>query len=160
VPRSLLFIALLVAAASGNASAQSDPYARLIGTWSVDSMNGAADVGLPKSQTLTFTRSGAIVGVAATTDDGQGPSTLFLNCSSATKGATRDLGSGETARCTFRPTADSVLYTLVISKNGQTTTSENGRLVVSPSGHQLRDEYDATAKAGQPGHYRHIYSKK
>jgi hypothetical protein len=149
-----------LASVTGRSRVQSDPYAKLIGTWSIDSMNGSGDLGLPKSQTVAFTRSGAIVRVAATTDDGQGPSTLLLDCSSATHGATRDLGSGQIARCRFRPTADSVMYTLVIRKNGQTIASEHGRLVVSPSGDQLRDEYDATTKSGQPGHYRHVYSKK
>jgi hypothetical protein len=159
VPRFLVVVALL-AAVCANASAQSDPYAKLIGTWSIDSMNGTAYVGQAKTQTVAFRRSGAIVHVAAITDDGQGPTTLLLSCSAATHGAARDLGSGEIARCTFRPAADSILYTLLISKNGETIATERGRLVVSPSGDILRDEYDATAKSGQPGHYRYVYSKK
>jgi hypothetical protein len=159
VPRFLLVVALL-AVVSGNASAQSDPYAKLIGTWSIDSMNGTSYFGQTKTQTVAFKRSGAIVRIAATTDDGQGPSTLLLSCSAATHGATRDLGSGEIARCTLRPAADSIIYSLLISKNGLTIATEHGRLVVSPSGDVLRDEYDATTTAGEPGHYRYVYSKK
>ena len=162
MPRLTLALATLaLAVVSTKVPAQSDPYGKLIGTWSVDSMNGVNDVGMPKSQTLTLSHEGtAAIRVLAVTVDSTGRSTLDLLCSGASKGATRDIGSGEIARCTFRPTPDSVVYTLVIRKNGQTIASEQGRLVVSRSGSQLRDEYYAPMPSGQPGHYRHIYTKK
>jgi hypothetical protein len=171
---------LSLAVGMGRAHAQTDPYAKLIGTWAVDSMNGVDDNGLPKTQTIAFSRSGSVLHVTLTTDDGNGPTTLVVDCSAAAVGATRDLCSGQSARCTLHPSADSIMYTLVVRKSGEIIASERGRLVVSQSGTRLRDDYDATrAKlvlspsgatllgdydttggSGQLGHHRHVYSKK
>lgn len=173
--------ALAAAAATARSRGQSDPYAKLIGTWAVDSMNGADDNGLPISQTIAFSRSGTVIHVTLTIDDGTGPTSLMVNCSAATRGATRDLGSGQSARCRLRPLADSIMYTLEVRKSTQIIASEHGRLVVSNAGTTLRDDYDATrgAKvvatpsgtalrdnspgavgAAELGHYRHVYRKQ
>ena len=173
--------ALAAAVAAARSPGQSDPYAKLIGTWAVDSMNGVDDNGLTRSQTIAFSRSGAVIHVTLTTDDGTGPISLVVNCSPTTAGAIRDLGSGQSARCTLHPSADSILYTLEVRKSGQIIASERGRLVVSNAGTTLRDDYDATrgakvvatpsgaalrndsdrtAASGEVGHYRHVYRKQ
>jgi hypothetical protein len=173
--------ALAAVAAAVRSPGQSDPYAKLIGTWAVDSMNGVDDNGLPQSQTIAFARSGTVIHITLTTDDGTGPTSLVVNCSPATGGASRDLGSGQSARCTLHPSADSIMYTLEVRKSGQIIASEHGRLVVSNAGTTLRDDYDATRGAkvvATPsgtalrddsdgavgsaglGHYRHVYRKQ
>jgi hypothetical protein len=173
--------ALAAVAAAARSSSQSDPYSKLIGTWAVDSMNGADDYGVPKSQTIAFSRSGTVIHVTLTIDDGTGPTSLVVNCSAATGGAARNLGGGQSARCSLHPLADSIMYTLEVRKDSQIIASERGRLVVSNAGTTLRDDYDATrgAKvvatpsgaalrdnpfgavgAAQLGHYRHVYRKQ
>ena len=156
---SLIVAGVLSLAASTRTRAQSDAYVKLIGTWSLDSMTGPGEGALPKSETLVFSRSGSILRVTATTDEGQGPATTVFDCSSAAGGATRDIGAGQSARCTLHPMADSVRYTLVLRKNGHITGTEHGRLVVSQSGRALRDEYDETSGSGPAMHRRHVYSK-
>lgn len=156
---SLCVVGVLALATSTRSRAQSDPYAKLIGTWSIDSMTGAGEGPLPKSETVAFSRSKPILRVTAISDEGQGPATTVFDCSSARRGTSRDLGDGQSARCTLHPTADSILYTLVIRKKGRITGTEHGRLVVSKSGSVLRDEYDETVGSGPPMHRRHIYSK-
>jgi hypothetical protein len=176
--------ALAASVASARSPGQSDPYAKLIGTWAVDAMAGVDDYGLPQSQTIAFSRSGTVIRVTLTTDDGTGPTSLVVNCSPASGGATRDLGSGQSARCTLHPLADSILYALEVRKNSQIIASEHGRLVVSNAGTTLRDDYESTRGAkvvatpsgtalrdnpdgtvgavgsAELGHYRHVYRKQ
>ena len=174
-------IAAIAAAAAALPSAdQGDPYAKLIGTWAVDSMNGVDDAKQPRNQTIAFARAGPVIRVTLTTDDGTGPTSLVVNCSPAAGGARRNLGSGQSARCGLHPVADSILYTLEVRKGSQIIASEHGRLVVFSGGTMLRDDYESTRGAtvvatpsgaavrdapgavgsAELGHYRHVYSKQ
>jgi len=159
--RSLaLSIAAVVslAASAGRAAAQSNPYAKLIGKWVMDTTNGPDDKGLPKSETLVFSRISGGIRITATEDDGQGPSTSGFNCLAPPSGGLNDQGKGQSIRCTVRPTADSVMYALdAIDSAKKTTPIERGRLVVQSNG-LLRDQYDAMTDT-PPTHHRHIYRK-
>jgi hypothetical protein len=148
----------LPAQSNARAKAQSGPPAKLMGKWVMDSTNGPGDHGLPKSETLVFSPEPNAFHLMVTEDDGQGPSTSNLECSPG--GATTALSETEVMLCTIHVTADSVLYSLDALKNGQTVSTERGRLVVSPSGRVLRDQYDATTGSAAPTHHRHIYEKQ
>jgi hypothetical protein len=137
--------------------AQPNPLPKLMGTWVMDSTNGPGDRGLPKSETLVFVPQGNGFRLTATTDQGHGPSTSTFDCTPS--GATTALTETEVMLCTIHVMADSVLYTLDVLQNGQTLSAERGRLVVSPSGRALRDQYDATTGSHAPIHHRHIYEK-
>jgi hypothetical protein len=153
---TLALAALVSFFAASRLTAQSDPYAKLIGTWVMDSTNGADDRGLPKSEQLVFSRVGAGLRITATTDQGKGPSTSGFNCLAG--GAMTDLGKGQSMRCTIKTSPDSVMYALDMIANGKTSPVERGRLVVLPSG-LLRDQYDGVSST-PPTHHRHIYHKK
>jgi hypothetical protein len=156
--RSLtLVLAALVSVVAGasHLTAQSNPYAKLIGTWVMDSTNGADDKGLPKTEQLVFTRAGAGIRITATSDQGKGPSTSGFNCLAG--GAMTDLGKSQSMRCTIQTTPDSVMYALDLVDGAKTSPVERGRLVVLPSG-LLRDQYDAVSST-PPTHHRHIYHK-
>lgn len=152
---TLVLAFVSVAAAGSRLTAQSDPYAKLIGTWVMDSTNGADDRGLPKSEQLVFSRVGTGLRISATSDVGKGPSTSGFNCSAG--GTTADLGEGRSMRCTIHASPDSVMYALDMIANGKTSPVERGRLVVLPSG-LLRDQYDGVSST-PPTHHRHIYHK-
>jgi hypothetical protein len=153
---TLAFALVSVAAVGSRLTAQSDPYAKLIGTWVMDSTNGADDHGLPKSEQLVFSRSGAALRISATTYAGQGPSTSGFNCLPA-PGASNGM-EGQLMRCTIRATPDSVVYALDAVDGAKTSPVERGRLVVLPSG-LLRDQYDGVSST-PPTHHRHIYHKQ
>jgi hypothetical protein len=137
--------------------AQSNPPPKLMGTWVMDSTNGPGDRGLPKSETLVFVAEANGFRLTATTDEEQGPSTSTFDCTTA--GATTTLSATQVMLCTIRMTADSVLYTADVLEKGHSVAAERGRLVVSPSGRMLRDQYDATTGPHAPVHHRHIYQK-
>lgn len=137
--------------------AQSNPPAKLMGTWVMDSTNGPGDKGLPKSETLVFAPEANGFRLTATTDEGKGPSTSTFDCT--TGGASTTLSETQVMLCTIHLTADSVLYTVDVLEKGQTVSAERGRLIVSPSGRALRDQYDATTGSHSPVHHRHIYEK-
>ena len=146
-----------LAAAAPRPTAQSDPFAKLIGTWVMDSTNGPDDKGLPKSEKLVFSRVGAALRITATEDNGQGPSTSGFNCLPA-PGSSTDLGKGQSMRCTIRTTPDSVMYALdLVDSAKKTSPVERGRLVVLKSG-LLRDQYDAVSESPAT-HHRHIYHR-
>jgi hypothetical protein len=145
--------------AGGRVAAQSDAYAKLVGTWVMDSTNGPDDKGLPKSETLKFSRVGKALRIAATTDEGTGASSSAFDCLTAAGGGTADVGNGVLTHCLPHPYADSVVYAIDVTKGGQIVATERGRLVVSGGGKTLRDEYDATSGAGAATHHRHIYTK-
>lgn len=151
---------LPLALASGRLTAQSSVYAKLVGTWVMDSTNGVDDHGLPKSETLVFSRVGTSLRIAATTDDGSGPGSSAFSCVTAAGGGTTDAGNGVLTHCMPHPYADSVVYAIDVTKGGQIVATEHGRLVVSGGGKTLRDEYDATSGTGAATHHRHVYSKQ
>jgi hypothetical protein len=151
--RSIGAVVLVVAA--DRLSAQTAP-AQLMGKWVMDTTNGADDQGLPKSETLVFSRTASGFRITSTTDEGQGASTSGFDCAPA--GATTDLGGGQSMRCTIQITGDSVGYALDLLKGGKTIPTERGRLVVASTGHSLRDQYDALQAPKPPTHHRHIYS--
>ena len=150
--------AALVLVVGGPLSAQSAPLAKLMGTWVMDTTNGPDDHGLPKSETLVFAPTANGFRLTATTDDGQGPGTSTFACT--TDGATTDVGGGRSMHCAVRLMSDSVLYALDAVKDGKTTPVERGRLIAAPSGHVLRDQYDALSEPNGPTHHRHIYAKQ
>jgi hypothetical protein len=139
-------------------TAQPAVYAKLSGTWVMDSTNGPDDHGLPKSETLEFSTAGPALRIAATEDDGKGPGKSTFDCTA--KGATGDMGAGMTSRCTVHAYADSVVYAVDILKAGKVVAGERGRLVVYGGGTSLRDQYDATDGAGPATHHRHHYIKQ
>ncbi len=154
-----LCIAALVslAAAGSRPATQSDPYAKLIGTWVMDTTNGTDDKGLPKSETLVFSHVGAGLRISATTDEGKGASTSAFDCLPAPGAGKTDLGDGKSMRCTIQTTPDSVAYSLNMIDNGKITPTEKGRIVVQPNG-LLRDQY-AALSGWTPTLHRHIYHK-
>jgi hypothetical protein len=139
-------------------SAQPPVYARLSGTWVMDSTNGPDDHGLPKSETLVFSTAGPALQIAATEDDGKGPDKSAFSCTP--KGSTADLGGGLSARCTVHPFADSTLYAVDVLQGGKVVSGERGRLVPLAGGKRLRDEYDASSGTAPATHHRHIYTKQ
>jgi len=139
-------------------AAQPPAYARLSGTWVMDSTNGPDDHGLPKSEALVFSTAGPALQIAATEDDGKGPDKSAFSCTP--KGSTADLGGGVSARCTVRAFADSTLYAVDVLQGGKVVSGERGRLVPLPGGKRLRDEYDATSSTAPATHHRHIYTKQ
>ena len=144
-----------LAALPSQLGAQSSPPPKLMGTWVMDSTNGPGDRGLPKSETLVFMAEANGFRLTATTDEGQGPSTSTFDCT--TGGATTTLSATQVMLCTIHMTADSVLYTVDVLEKGHTVSAERGRLIVSPSGRMLRDQYDASTGSHAPAHHRHIY---
>jgi hypothetical protein len=161
--RSLSLIAmsaLTLIALSDRLSAQSDATTKLVGTWVMDSTKGPGDNGLPKSETLVFSRSGSALRITATTDQGKGPSTGSFDCQPASGAAMPATNAGPSTRCTIRVTPDSVIYAIDAVKDGKATPVERGRLVVSAAGPTLRDEYQSNGATDQANHHRHWYSKK
>ena len=142
---------LALAVSSRRLAAQPGVYAKLAGTWVMDSTNGPDDHGLPKSETLVFSNAGQALQIAATTDDGKGPGKSAFECT--TKGAAADAGGGASTHCTVHPYADSVVYAIDILQGGKVVAGERGRLVVSGAGKSLRDEYDATSGTGPSTHH-------
>ncbi len=151
-------ISLTFIATAGHLSAQTNAPAKLMGKWVMDTTNGSDDHGLPKSETLVFSPQTGGFHLVATEDNGQGPGASTFDC--APGGASTTLSPTEVALCTIHLTADSVLYTVDVLNNGQTVSTERGRLVVSPSGQMLRDQYDATAGSAKATHHRHVYAKQ
>lgn len=155
-------IALLFLAGALPLTAQRLPaqavFAKLAGTWVMDSTNGPDDHGLPKNETLVFSSAGSVLRIAATTDDGKGPDKSAFSCT--TKGAMADLGGGFSARCTVHPFADSTLYAVDVLQGGKVVSGERGRIVPLSGGKRLRDEFDATDGDAPPTHHRHIYTKQ
>jgi hypothetical protein len=151
-------ITLTAVATAGHLSAQASAPAKLMGKWVMDTTNGSDDHGLPKSETLVFSPQTGGFHLVATEDDGQGPGTSTFDC--APSGASTTLSPTQVALCTIHVTGDSVLYTVDVLNNGQTVATERGRLVVSPSGQMLRDQYDATAGSAKATHHRHMYVKQ
>jgi hypothetical protein len=149
---------LALAVAGGRLNAQPGVYARLAGTWVMDSANGPDDHGLPKSETLVFSTVGPALRIAATTDDGKGPEKSAFDCTA--KGGTADAGAGTSTRCSAHPYADSVVYAVDVLQGGKAAAGEHGRLVVLAGGKTLRDEYDATSGTGPSTHHRHLYTKQ
>jgi hypothetical protein len=149
---------LALAVSGSPVTAQQGAYAKLAGTWVMDSTTGPDDHGLPKSETLVFSTEGPALRIAATEDNGKGPGTSTFDCTA--KAATGTAGPGVTTRCTVHPYADSVVYAVDVLKDGKVVAGERGRLVVSPSGTTLRDQYDATSGAGPATHHRHHYVKQ
>jgi hypothetical protein len=142
-------------------AAQSDAYAKLVGTWVMDSTTGTGDHGLPKSETLVLARMGPSLHIAPTTDWGSGPVSTSFGCATTGVGGVNDLGGGTSSHCTTHASADSIVYALDVSKGGKLVSTERGRLVVSAGGKTLRDEYDATDSAGTAvTHHRHILTKQ
>ncbi len=154
---ALLFLAGALPLAAHRLPAQA-VYAKLSGTWVMDSTNGPDDHGLPKSETLEFSMSGPALRIAATEDDGKGPHKSAFSCT--TRGSTADLGGGLSARCTVHPFADSTLYAVDVIQGGKVVSGERGRIVPLPGGKRLRDEYDATSGTAPATHHRHIYTKQ
>ena len=103
---------LVLAVSGGRLAAQPGVYAKLAGTWVMDSTNGPDDHGLPKSETLVFSSVGPALRIGATTDDGKGPEKSAFDCTA--KGAMADAGGGASTRCTANPHADSVVYAVDI----------------------------------------------
>src|SRR5215469_10584674 len=135
-------LALALFASAGRLGAQASPPAKLMGKWVMDTTNGSDDHGLPKSETLVFSPQANGFHLIATTDDGQGPGTSTFDC--APGGASTTLSPTQVLLCTIHLMPDSVLYTVDVLTNGQTVSTERGRLVLAPSGQMLRDQYDAT----------------
>jgi hypothetical protein len=151
-------IMLAIVAIAGPVSAQPSPPTKLMGKWVMDTTNGADDHGLPKSERLEFSPQPGGFHLIATTDDGQGPGTSTFDC--APGGASTTLSPTQVMLCTIHLTADSVLYTVDVLDNGQTVSTERGRLVISPSGETLRDQYDAASGSKKATHHRHVYVKQ
>jgi hypothetical protein len=151
-------ITLAVVATAGPLSAQTSAPAKLMGSWVMDTTNGSDDHGLPKSESLVFSLQPNGFHLVATEDDGKGPGTSTFDC--APGGASTTLSPTQVMLCTIHLTADSVLYTLDVLNNGQTVSTERGRLVVSQSGQMLRDQYDATSGSARATHHRHVYVKQ
>jgi len=133
------------------------PSAKLMGKWVMDTTNGADDHGLPKTETLVFAPLNNGFHLTATADDGQGPATSTFDC--APGGASTTLGANQVMLCTIHLTGDSLLYTVDVLNNGETVSTERGRLVLSASGQTLRDQYDATSGSAKATHHRHVYAK-
>jgi hypothetical protein len=150
-------LALVSAGAGDHLPTQSSPYAKLIGTWVMDSTNGVDDKGLPSSEKLVFSVTRSTLRISATTDEGHGPWTSAFDCHDGS-GAITDVGNGQSTKCVTRPTPDSVMYSLDMIDNGKTVPAEHGRLVVQPNG-LLRDQYDELSESGPATHHRHIYHK-
>jgi hypothetical protein len=151
-------IALSLFSLAGRLWGQPSPPAKLMGKWVMDTTNGSDDHGLPKSETLVFSTQANGFHLIATTDDGQGPGTSAFDC--APGGAPTTLSPTQVLLCTIHLTADSVLYMVDVLNNGQTVSTERGRLVVSSSGRSLRDQFDATAGSAKATHHRHVYERQ
>lgn len=149
---------VVLAAAPHPLHAQANPLARLMGRWAMDSTNGVDDHGLPKSETLVFAAQPTGFRITATEDDGQGPVTSTFDC--APGGGTTQLGPTEVMLCTIRVVGDSVLYTVDDLKNGQSASTERGRLVVGGSNRTLRDEYEASLGSHKATRHRHVYERQ
>jgi hypothetical protein len=152
--------ALMLTAPFGLLSAQSDYTAKLMGTWVMDSTNGPGDHGLPKSETLVFSRGASGFTITSTSDEGKAPSTGSFDCMTAGAGTATAGSSGTSVRCTIRVTSDSVIYAIDAIKDGKVTPVERGRLVVSSTGRDLRDEYNTNGGTSSASHHRHIYDKR
>jgi len=156
----LFIVGMLSLAIAGRRVAAQSVYSKLAGTWVMDSTNGPDDKGLPKSETLAFSRVGKSLRISATTDEGTGAGTSAFDCVTDAGGGTTDAGNGVLTHCVPHAYADSVVYAVDVTKAGQIVATERGRLVLSAGGTTLRDEYDATSGGGAATHHRHIYTKK
>jgi hypothetical protein len=150
--------ALALAVSGGRLAAQPAIYAKLAGTWVLDSATAPDDHGGPKSESIVFSIAGQVLRIDATEDLGKGPVKSGFECSA--KGSLRDAGSGVTTRCSMHPYADSVVYAVDVLQDGKVVSGERGRLVVSGGGKSLRDEYDATDVTAPPSHHRHRLTRQ
>jgi len=135
---------------------QADPIARLVGTWVRDSANGPDDHDRPNGEMMVMSRRGTGVRIVESTSFGSVPAGT-LDCGTD---AITPAPAGDQRRCTMRVAGDSIVYVINAVTSGHETPIERGRLVSTPDGHTLRDQYEEIGSAGVVTQRRHFYTKR
>lgn len=152
-------LALLAGLAFVNASrpAQSDPLARLTGTWIRDSATGPDDAKVPMGGVVILGRDGTTLRLTEKASLTANP-TVELDCRLARSKAARPLNvSGR--GCALTIEEGRAGYAVYLVKDGKAVDLERGVLVVATDGVRFADEFTQHEAGGAVTRHRHVYRK-
>jgi hypothetical protein len=152
----VIVVGLGVAIPSARLTAQSDPIAKLVGTWVRDSATGPDDRAPPNGETVGFSRVGAMLRLIEKLGPAAHP-TPPLDC--AIGRAAPKPGAEGSRGCTMSVAGGAVDYFVWHSASGKIVPEERGHLVPSADGRSLRDEFEGYHPDAKTSHHRHVYHR-